>query len=33
LLQYKYGTLFNKTQVTDRENVINALFLTTIIKF
>lgn len=33
LLQYKYGTLFNKTKITDRENVINALFLTTILKF
>lgn len=33
LLQYKYGTLFNKTDVKDRENVINALFLTTILKF
>lgn len=33
LLQYKFGTLFNKTKVTDRENVINALYLTTILKF
>jgi tetratricopeptide (TPR) repeat protein len=33
LLQYKYGTLFNKTNVKDRENVINALFLTSIVRF
>ena len=33
LLQYKYGNLFNKTDVTDRENLINALFITTILKF
>jgi len=33
LLQYKYGTLFNKTKIRDREDRISALFLTTIITF
>lgn len=33
LLQYKYGRLFNKVDVKDREDIINALFLTTIFKF
>ena len=33
LLQYKYGTLFNKINVSGREKRISALFLTTIVKF